>query len=55
MKTGLRFSRASGSAHAKVEKAIRRGWQPGLRVRDFLAPRSRHNSKVTFVAGGGSW
>ena len=51
----MRFSRASGSAHAKIAKAIAKGWHPGLRVRDVLARRFRRNSYAAFVAGGGSW
>jgi hypothetical protein len=30
MKSHLRFSKADGSTKRKVERAIARGWQPGL-------------------------
>ena len=56
MKTALRFKRASGSARAKIETALRRGWQPGDKVRDFLRRQSRRNqSSAATAAGGGSW
>ena len=38
-KTFLRQSKASGSTRIKVDTAIRRGWQPGLPVSDFLRRR----------------
>lgn len=36
MKSALRFSKASGTERAKIEKLIRRGWQPGKRIGDVL-------------------
>ena len=42
MKSPLRFSKASGSTRRLVERAIRAGWQPGLRVSDVLRKKRRH-------------
>lgn len=42
MKSALRFSKASGSTRRLVERAIRAGWRPGLRVRDVLSKKRRH-------------
>ena len=36
MKSSLRKSAASGSTIAKIDKAIRRGWQPGYPVWPFI-------------------
>jgi hypothetical protein len=36
MKSNMRFSKASGTERVKVEKLIRRGWQPGKRIGDVL-------------------
>jgi hypothetical protein len=41
MKSFLRKSKADGSSVAKIERAIRRGWQPGLSVREVIT-RRRH-------------
>ena len=43
MKSSIRFSKASLSAHRKVELAIRRGWRPGLKIKDVLKRRVRQD------------
>ncbi len=41
-KFALRFSRASGSTRAKVEKLLARGWNPSRSVADVLRRKPRH-------------
>jgi hypothetical protein len=41
MKSFLRKSAASGSDRAKIEKLVRRGWQPGIKIGDVLGNRRR--------------
>ena len=41
MKSAMRFSKASGTERAKIEKLIRRGWQPGKRIGDVLKNRRK--------------
>ena len=41
MKSALRFSKASGSTHRRIERIIRNGWIPGLRPSDFYRGTSR--------------
>jgi hypothetical protein len=41
MKSYLRKSSASGTDRAKIEKLVRRGWQPGLKIGDVLSNRKR--------------
>jgi hypothetical protein len=43
MKSSIRFSKASGSDHRKIERAIRRGWHPGLSISDVLKRRKRQD------------
>lgn len=40
-KSALRFSRGGGSTRRLVEKILARGWEPGLRLRDFYPNRKR--------------
>ena len=51
MKSAMKFSKASGTERAKVEKLIRRGWRPGCRVSDFLH-RRKHQRRL---AVGSKW
>ena len=44
MKSGLRFSKISRSTRRLVERAIRAGWRPGLRVSDVLRKKRRHSA-----------
>jgi len=44
MKSGLRFSKISRSTHRLVERAIRAGWRPGLRVNEVLHRKRRHST-----------
>lgn len=39
MKSFLRASRASGSTKRRVDLAIRRGWQPGMKLSDVFKRR----------------
>jgi hypothetical protein len=39
MKSDIRWSKASRSTKRKVERALCLGWEPGLRVRDFVFAR----------------
>lgn len=41
MKSARRFSKASGTERAKIEKLIRRGWQPGKRIGGVLSNRRK--------------
>jgi len=41
MKNFLRKSAASGTDRAKIEKLVRRGWQPGIKIGDVLSNRRR--------------
>jgi len=41
MKSSRRFSKASGTERAKVEKLIRRGWEPGKRIGEVLRNRRK--------------
>ena len=41
MKSALRYSKASGTEKAKIERLIRRGWKPGFRIGDFLGGKRR--------------
>jgi hypothetical protein len=41
MKSHIRWSKASGSDKRKVEKLLRRGWEPGKRIGDFAGKKSK--------------
>jgi hypothetical protein len=41
MKSPYRSSKASGTEKAKIDKLIRRGWQPGKRIGDILSNRRK--------------
>ena len=41
VKSFIRKSAASGTDRAKIEKLVRRGWQPGLKIGDVLSNRKR--------------
>jgi hypothetical protein len=45
MKSFLRKSAASGTERAKIEKLVRRGWQPGIKIGDLLAGSRRNRRK----------
>ena len=40
-KFALRFSRASGSTRAKIDKLIARGWNPSRSISDVLRRKPR--------------
>jgi hypothetical protein len=46
-KSYLRRTRASGSDKIKIERAIRRGWQPGKRIGDVLGRRKKGVASAT--------
>ena len=47
MKSHLRFSKASGSERAKIQRLVRRGWRPGIRIGDFLSRKWKGVARET--------
>ena len=46
MKSTRRFSKASGTDRAKVEKLIRRGWEPGKAIGKVLSRSNRRGGQA---------
>jgi hypothetical protein len=46
MKSFLRKSKASGTARRKIEKLIRAGWEPGVKIGDALSRRRQRKTGV---------
>jgi hypothetical protein len=51
-KSHLRWSAASGTAKRKIERLLRRGWQPGLAIGKILEDR-RHKERRPQVSQEG--
>lgn len=46
-KSFLRISKASGTDRSKVDKLIRRGWRPGIKIGDLLSrKRNRKEGRL---------
>lgn len=41
MKSHLRFSKASGTTLQRVDKLLRLGWAPGVKIGDLLSRKGR--------------